>query len=92
MQVIPAVDVLNGTVVRLLRGDFHAVTPYDMAPTAAASRWMQEGAAMVHVVDLEGARTGEPSTQLWRSLGEAPASTAFGGKAIPIVSRSRLHA
>jgi len=53
--VIPAIDVREGRVVRLLRGDPGAATPYDEDPVAAARRFEREGAEILHVVDLDAA-------------------------------------
>lgn len=79
MLIIPAVDVLDGAVVRLLHGRFDAVTSYATDPAGVATRWTDEGATLVHVVDLEGARTGEPSRDLWRSLAQANVTFQIGG-------------
>lgn len=79
MQIIPAVDVLGTSVVRLLQGRFDQVTLYGADPVAAARRWMDEGAEMVHVVDLEGARTGIPDTTMWSKLGDAGIPFQVGG-------------
>jgi phosphoribosylformimino-5-aminoimidazole carboxamide ribotide isomerase len=78
-EIIPAVDVLDGSVVRLTHGDFDRVTVYDPDPVARARRWMDEGAALVHVVDLDGARTGQPSPDLWRRLSAAAVRFQVGG-------------
>jgi phosphoribosylformimino-5-aminoimidazole carboxamide ribotide isomerase len=56
----PAVDILEGKAVRLLRGDFHASTVYEDDPAAAARAWVEAGARALHVVDLDGARAGRP--------------------------------
>ena len=77
--IIPAVDVLDGAVVRLTHGDFDAVTVYDDSPVRRARRWMDAGASLVHVVDLDGARTGEPDRRLWASLAEAGVGFQVGG-------------
>lgn len=79
MEIIPAVDVLDGAVVRLLHGDFDQVTVYDDSPVARARRWVEEGASLVHVVDLDGARTGRPDRSLWRRMGEAGVPFQVGG-------------
>lgn len=79
MQVIPAVDVLGGQVVRLLRGSYDEVTVYGSDPTAVASRWIEQGASMVHVVDLVGARTGHPDPILWERLAADGISFQVGG-------------
>jgi len=77
--VIPAVDVLEGAVVRLFQGDYGAVTTYDDSPVSVASSWARRGASVVHVVDLEGARSGTPSQDLWRSLGDTGVRFQIGG-------------
>jgi phosphoribosylformimino-5-aminoimidazole carboxamide ribotide isomerase len=56
----PAIDILEGSAVRLRQGDFDATTVYDADPLDAARRWVSEGARWLHVVDLDGARTGAP--------------------------------
>lgn len=60
MLVIPAIDVLGGRVVRLVQGDFQRVTVYDTDPLRVAGRFAQQGAQLLHVVDLDGARAGYP--------------------------------
>ncbi len=79
MQIIPAVDVLNGSVVRLLRGRYDEVTTYSADPVEAARRWMSDGASLVHVVDLGGARTGEADSGLLHSLGASDVAFQIGG-------------
>ncbi|GMQ99110.1 MAG: 1-(5-phosphoribosyl)-5-[(5-phosphoribosylamino) methylideneamino]imidazole-4-carboxamide isomerase [Acidimicrobiia bacterium] len=79
MNIIPAVDVLDGGVVRLLQGDFDRVTSYDPDPVAMAERWMDEGATIVHVVDLAAARSGTPGDDLWTDLAGAGVSFQIGG-------------
>lgn len=61
MIVWPAVDILGGRAVRLERGEFGTETVYDQDPLDAAKRWVAEGARALHVVDLDGARTGAPA-------------------------------
>jgi phosphoribosylformimino-5-aminoimidazole carboxamide ribotide isomerase len=56
----PAIDIRGGKAVRLLRGDYARETAYDADPVDAAERWAGEGAEFLHVVDLDGARAGEP--------------------------------
>jgi phosphoribosylformimino-5-aminoimidazole carboxamide ribotide isomerase len=60
MILLPAIDILEGKAVRLAKGDFDAKTEYDTDPLDAARRWVEEGARALHVVDLDGARSGEP--------------------------------
>lgn len=61
MILLPAIDILDGKAVRLTQGDFEAKTVYDADPLDAARRWVQDGAHALHVVDLDGARTGTPA-------------------------------
>jgi phosphoribosylformimino-5-aminoimidazole carboxamide ribotide isomerase len=56
----PAIDIRDGRVVRLLRGDYRKETRYEDDPADAAKRWSGEGAEYLHVVDLDGAREGRP--------------------------------
>ena len=58
MIIYPAIDVLDGRVVRLAQGDFNAATDYGGDPVAAAEAWREAGAEWVHMVDLSGARDG----------------------------------
>ena len=59
-NIIPAVDILNGKCVRLLRGEYNAVTEYSNDPLEMAERWAEIGAKWLHVVDLNGAKSGVP--------------------------------
>lgn len=79
MQVIPAVDVLNGSVVRLLHGRYDEATTYAADPVEAARGWSEDGASLVHVVDLNGALTGESDVDLWRRLGRSEVAFQIGG-------------
>ncbi|MCL2024278.1 MAG: 1-(5-phosphoribosyl)-5-[(5-phosphoribosylamino)methylideneamino]imidazole-4-carboxamide isomerase [Coriobacteriia bacterium] len=60
MYVFPAIDVLCGKAVRLLQGDYDRVTVYHDDIVAQAAVWVEQGAEWIHMVDLDGARTGEP--------------------------------
>jgi len=60
MILLPAIDILDGKAVRLAKGDFDAKTEYDADPLEAARRWVSNGARALHVVDLDGARSGSP--------------------------------
>jgi phosphoribosylformimino-5-aminoimidazole carboxamide ribotide isomerase len=71
VQIIPAVDVLDGAVVRLQQGRFDRVTTYGDDPVSVVAGFVSEGAEVVHVVDLGGARSGEPNHALWARLGDA---------------------
>ncbi|HEY3758763.1 MAG TPA: 1-(5-phosphoribosyl)-5-[(5-phosphoribosylamino)methylideneamino]imidazole-4-carboxamide isomerase [Solirubrobacteraceae bacterium] len=56
----PAIDILGGSAVRLVKGDFEAKKVYDEDPLSAARAWTQAGARYLHVVDLDGAKEGHP--------------------------------
>jgi phosphoribosylformimino-5-aminoimidazole carboxamide ribotide isomerase len=61
MILLPAIDILDGKAVRLAQGEFDQQTVYDQDPLDAAVRWVTAGARGLHVVDLDGARSGEPA-------------------------------
>jgi phosphoribosylformimino-5-aminoimidazole carboxamide ribotide isomerase len=61
MELIPAIDLRQGRCVRLLKGDFERETRYPVDPAALAKRYRGLGAHWLHVVDLDGAATGEPA-------------------------------
>ena len=58
MIIIPAIDIMDGKVVRLFKGQFDQVTEYGKDPVDMAKRWEGLGARYLHVVDLDGAETG----------------------------------
>lgn len=60
LEVIPAIDLLDGSVVRLFQGDFDQVTQYVKDPLELARRYVDTGTTRLHVVDLNGAKTGDP--------------------------------
>ena len=59
MIIFPAIDLFKGQAVRLLRGDYNDMTIYDSEPVNVARKFQEAGAKWIHVVDLEGAKTGE---------------------------------
>jgi phosphoribosylformimino-5-aminoimidazole carboxamide ribotide isomerase len=67
-QVIPAVDLLGDAAVRLERGDFERVVLRDADPEALAERLARAGARLIHVVDLDGARSGRTRPDAVRRL------------------------
>jgi phosphoribosylformimino-5-aminoimidazole carboxamide ribotide isomerase len=58
--LIPAIDIRGGHAVRLERGEYGRETLYDADPADAARRWVEQGASFLHIVDLDGARSGKP--------------------------------
>jgi phosphoribosylformimino-5-aminoimidazole carboxamide ribotide isomerase len=81
MKLYPAIDILDGRAVRLVRGDFDARKVYDEDPLSAARAWVDAGARRLHVVDLDGARDGVPVNieHLRRIAGELGVPVQFGG-------------
>ena len=58
MIIFPAIDLVQGKAVRLLRGDYARMTVYSENPLEVARDFEQKGAQWVHLVDLEGAKSG----------------------------------
>ena len=79
MYVIPAIDVLDGNVVRLRQGRYEEVTVYDDDPAAMLRSWSEQGADIVHIVDLAGARDGSGDRALWDRLGSTGVRFQIGG-------------
>jgi phosphoribosylformimino-5-aminoimidazole carboxamide ribotide isomerase len=63
MLILPAIDIKDGKVVRLFKGQFDRVTEYGHDPVDMAKRWQDLGAPYLHVVDLDGAESGERRNQ-----------------------------
>jgi phosphoribosylformimino-5-aminoimidazole carboxamide ribotide isomerase len=61
MLILPAIDIRNGTCVRLRQGDYSRETIYADSPAAMAKHWEQQGAEFLHIVDLDGAKEGQPA-------------------------------
>jgi phosphoribosylformimino-5-aminoimidazole carboxamide ribotide isomerase len=61
MDILPAIDLRDGKVVRLTRGDYDRQTTYSDDPAAVAAEFAHAGARWIHVVDLDAARTGKPT-------------------------------
>lgn len=60
MQIWPAIDLRGGRCVRLQQGDYTRETVFGEDPAAMARHWLSQGAACLHLVDLDGARQGHP--------------------------------
>jgi phosphoribosylformimino-5-aminoimidazole carboxamide ribotide isomerase len=90
-EVIPAVDLLGSEAVRLERGDYGRVTLREADPAALVERYVAAGAGLVHVVDLDGARSGRLRPELIGWLVEAarPAQVQASG-GIRSVADARL--
>ena len=81
MILYPAIDIRGGRAVRLLQGDYERETAYDADPAEAAARWVAGGARFLHVVDLDGARSGagENLDAVRRIAAESSAPVQVGG-------------
>lgn len=60
IRILPAIDLLDGKVVRLKKGDYNQVTVYSDNPAEFARKWSDSGADGIHLVDLDGAKVGKP--------------------------------
>jgi phosphoribosylformimino-5-aminoimidazole carboxamide ribotide isomerase len=79
----PAIDIRGGRAVRLVQGDYERETQFDADPLDAARRWLDQGAQALHVVDLDGARSGEPRNlehvkRIARAAGHVPVQVGGG--------------
>ncbi|MHA6253077.1 1-(5-phosphoribosyl)-5-[(5-phosphoribosylamino)methylideneamino]imidazole-4-carboxamide isomerase [Oceanobacillus sp. CAU 1775] len=63
MILFPAIDILNGKCVRLTQGDYNKETIYHENPVEVAKEWERKGAEFIHIVDLNGAKTGQSINQ-----------------------------
>ncbi|HLO50580.1 MAG TPA: 1-(5-phosphoribosyl)-5-[(5-phosphoribosylamino)methylideneamino]imidazole-4-carboxamide isomerase [Kamptonema sp.] len=61
MNVIPAIDLLEGRCVRLYQGDYARSQTFSENPVEVARQWVEEGATLLHLVDLDGAKAGKPT-------------------------------
>src|SRR4029077_18670252 len=91
----PAIDISEGQAVRLVKGDFAEKNVYRDQPLEAARAWVQAGARFLHVVDLDGARTGSPKSldHLDRITHDLRVPVQYGGglRSLPAV-RDALRA
>jgi len=81
IQIIPAIDLLDGSCVRLLYGDFNKCKVYELDAVKLASTYAREGAEWLHVVDLAASRDGESAdiSPLLRLLNNTEQSVQTGG-------------
>ena len=61
MQILPAIDLRGGQCVRLRQGDYQQETVFSDDPVAMAEEWQSQGAHILHLVDLDGAKAGPSS-------------------------------
>lgn len=82
MLIIPAIDIIDGCVVRLTQGKFNNKKIYSWDPVKTAKHWASLGAKFIHVVDLDGASTGKSlNLNVVKDIIKSVANTAiqFGG-------------
>ncbi len=60
MDIFPAIDLLDGKCVRLYQGDYDRSQVFNDNPTDMARDWLTQGANKLHLVDLDGAKAGQP--------------------------------
>ena len=81
MILYPAIDIMDGQAVRLVEGVFEDATTYHADPLDAAKSWVDAGARFLHVVDLDGARSGSPKSldHLRRIVAATGVPIQYGG-------------
>lgn len=81
MDLYPAIDIRDGRAVRLTQGDYEREQVYGDDPVEVAAAWVEQGARRLHVIDLDGARAGEPLnlSHVHRISTEAGVPVQFGG-------------
>jgi phosphoribosylformimino-5-aminoimidazole carboxamide ribotide isomerase len=85
MDIFPAIDLIGGKVVRLFKGDYGAVKTYELTPKEAAISFMEAGARHIHVVDLDGAKSGKAeNTQAVKDIIAATKAYVTGGAFVEI--------
>ncbi|MCC7230645.1 MAG: 1-(5-phosphoribosyl)-5-[(5-phosphoribosylamino)methylideneamino]imidazole-4-carboxamide isomerase [Fimbriimonadaceae bacterium] len=81
MLILPAIDLVDGTCVRLHQGNFDEATSYALDPLEVAKSFADDGAEWIHIVDLDGAKSGSPRNL--RAIAEiclhCPAKIELGG-------------
>ena len=81
MLLIPSIDLRGGHCVRLLKGEFHAETRYEVDPLELLNRYADAGVRWLHLVDLDGARDGTPGNRelIARMAGQSRVRIQLGG-------------
>jgi len=77
MEVIPAIDILDGKCVRLYQGDYQQSQVFNDNPAIVAREWVNQGATRLHLVDLDGAKEG-------KSVNLSTIETILNDIAIPV--------
>lgn len=81
MLIIPAIDIRAGSCVRLVKGDPDQMSVYSSNPLEMAKKWVEKGAKRVHIIDLDGAFSGQPNhlELVGRIKKEVKCEIQFGG-------------
>src|SRR5438874_2704181 len=81
MFIYPAIDLLGGRCVRLKQGDYSQATTFNDDPVAVAREWVKQGADRLHLVDLDGAKAGQPVNEsvIRRIVDSVPVPCQLGG-------------
>ena len=81
MLIFPAIDLYEGKAVRLYKGDYEQMTVYSDSPIELVEDFVEQGAKYLHLIDLEGAKTGQtPNLELIRDIRAlSPLFTQVGG-------------
>ncbi len=91
MLIIPAIDLRNGLVVRLFQGKFNQEKVYSSDPVKIAKHWAMAGAKLLHIVDLDGASSGEPKNLkvLKEIISQVGVGVEFGGgvRSMAVISK-----
>jgi phosphoribosylformimino-5-aminoimidazole carboxamide ribotide isomerase len=93
MLLIPAIDIKDGQCVRLRQGDMETATVFSDDPVQMARHWVDQGARRLHIVDLNGARSGKPVNEpvvrrILRAVGDqVPVQLGGGLRDLDIIER-----
>jgi len=95
VEIIPAIDIREGKCVRLYQGDYSRETIFGSDPITVAKNWVQQGATRLHVVDLDGARSGKPvnlgiATKIARSV-DVPVQLGGGIRSTATADHALSH-
>ena len=91
MYILPAIDLYDGCAVRLLRGDYAQMTTYSDDPAAVATKFAAAGAEWLHLVDLEGAKSGgtpnADTVSAIASAGQLKVEIGGGVRSVEVIER-----
>ncbi len=72
MRIYPAIDIIDGACVRLVQGDYSRKTKFNDSPLEVAKRWEALGGEFIHIVDLDGAKSGKmPNFELIKNIAQS---------------------